>query len=778
MKILVNYDPEYENYKPVIGSVFSERGHSAISTPKKLDVLEIIRLSEKYKFDGVLVANEETLGNLINSTETITLSKYRGSRLNFSVPCIVGAPLDHLRNIRHGRWLYGKDVDKFKRIKEPVTQINYLVGDSIERLGCIRTVLTQKDLLAVSIDIETDLCNRITCIGFSALLPSLKTATFIIPFFNFSQVAWDSNEDFGTAIEVCREICQSNITKIFFNGGYDALHLLIAGMDPNNFTIDCMGLAHSEYSELEKSLDFNCSVRLYDYYYWKDEADEAAANKDIQRYWTYCARDSWNTLRLFLTYVKEKETWTIPNYQRKFKITYPYLYTKFEGSLIDNEAREKNRTEAIKIRDKAKHDLQVMSANPYFNPGSPKQVGEILFDILGAKPLKGKRTTREQALDFIRGQHPILELFIDCLQDYREKAKAVSTYFEFGMINGRLLYDLNQWGADTARSTCRKASIRYFYVNKKDKWDYDNVGAQIQNIPSYAKNMIIADPGYIMGEADNSKAEARCVAYMSVCVAMIKFLEDNSKDFYKVLTSTFFGMSYEEVTKELRNEVTKRIVHGKNYLMGADTFIEVATPKRLYRGMELLGKTQMSLKEFANWLLSLYDSPFPELDAWYTEVKLAVLRTHKLVSPTGYTRYFFGDITKDHKIFRNAVAHGPQNLNVMILDKGLWKVYQHLVLAKPTQVCTSGIVEPDLVLGDFRLKAQIHDSIFHQCKAEKKEIVGRRLLECMDNPVEIKGKVMSIPVDMSWGFTWEQTKEDDSPKKRATIEARIKEMVG
>lgn len=766
MKLLVNYDPEFVNYKPVIGALVQVAGHSAASTDKKLDLLEILRLGEKYKFDGVLVANEETLGNLVNSTETITLSKYRGSRLNFSIPCIVGAPLDHLRNIRHGRWLYEKDIGKFRHVKEPVTQINYTLGDSYERLVQIRAALAT-NILAISIDIETDLCNRITCIGFSGLRTDLKTVTAIIPFFDFGVSHWASDDEFGFAIQICRDICNSNITKVFFNGGFDALHLLINHMDPNNFTIDCMGLAHSEFSELEKSLDFNCSVRLYDYYYWKDEAEEAQSSKDIQRYWTYCARDSWNTLRLFLTYVKEREPWTIPNYQRKFKITYPYLYTKFEGSLIDQEARERNKIEAIKIRDKAKTDLKIMSADPYFNPGSPKQVAVILFDIMGAKPLKGKRTvkgpeteedkkkrerksrtTKESALDFIRLQHPILEIFIDALQDFREKAKAVSTYFEFGQVNGRLLYDLNQWGADTARSTCRKASFRYFYQLENSKWDYDNVGAQIQNIPPYAKNMIIADEGYIMGEADNNKAEARCVAYMAVCLAMIEFLSDTTKDFYKVLSSTFFGMSYDDVTKELRNEVTKRVVHGKNYLMGADTFIEVATPKRLYRAMELLRVTDKTLKEFANWLLSLYDRPFPELEKWYTEIKLEVLRTNKLVSPAGYTRYFFGDITKDHKIFRNAVAHGPQNLNVMVLDKGLWRVYDRLVLAK----------EPGFSLGDYRLKAQIHDSIKFQVLQALKELAELCMRRCMDNPVKIKEKVMNIPVDFAYGLTWAEVK--------------------
>jgi hypothetical protein len=40
-------------------------------------------------------------------------------------------------------------------------------------------------------------------------------------------------------------------------------------------------------------------------------------------------------------------------------------------------------------------------------------------------------------------------------------------------------------------------------------------GTQIQNIPYYAKEMLIADEGFILCEPDNSQSEARCTAYLA-----------------------------------------------------------------------------------------------------------------------------------------------------------------------------------------------------------------------------------------------------------------------
>jgi len=761
MRILLNYDPHLENHKSSIAGLMKNKGLLVMATSKTLSITDLLATAKVAKCEAILLANEGTLKNLVNSSYKVSLDKYRGSRLDYSIPIIVGAPIDHLRKVRYGKWLYEKDLDKFKKIKIPVVQLKFTVCKTRELLD--KCLAVAKKAIIISTDIETDSNNRITCVGYSCLLPNFNTVTFLIPFVDFGTDHWSNEDDYGYAITCMRAISALPNAKLYFNGLYDAQYQITYHAEPNNFVLDAMALAHAEYSELPKSLDFVSSLNLHDYYFWKDDADEARKKGDIQTYWAYCARDSWNTLRCFINQIRNAKPYAFRNYKELFKMVYPYIYCAFEGLLLEQETLKANTIEAERIAESAKQSLRKMADNEDFNPASPKQVGILLFDILGAKPVAkprkkkdgtwtSKRGTDETALAKIAEQHPLFALFIAHLFDYREKAKAVGTYFKFNQWTGinndikpRLLYGINPFGTDTGRAASNASSFRLYDDAREEIRSY---GTQVQNIPIYAKNMLISDIGYELGEADNNKSEARCVGFLSGCIPLIQALEDRAKDFYKVLGTLFFSIPYESVTKQLRNDILKRIVHGRNYLMGVDTFIETVikqthSTKILYEGAALINYPITNLRAFVSYLLGLYNKPFPEVTEWYTEIKLEVVRNHTLTSPLGWTRYFFGDIIKDHKVFRNAVAHAPQNLSVMILNKGLWKVYKCLVLVEK---------------GLFRLKAQIHDSIFWQSPPEKREEYDRRVKECMDNPVMIKGRKMSIPVDINHGNNWLELK--------------------
>lgn len=765
MRILLNYDEHLSNYKGMIASLLKMKGLTAYSTGKTLSISELLASAKKIQADGILLANEQTLQNCVNSEsgKKVSLDKYRGSRLDFSIPVIVGAPINHLRIVRHGRWLYEKDLDKFKSIKKPIVQLQFT--GLTNRILLDKALTIAEQALIISTDIETDSSNRITCVGYSCLNPNLTTSTFLIPFVDFGVNHWTNPEDYAYAINTMRAISALPVAKLYFNGLYDAQYQITYHAEPCNFILDSMALAHAEYSELPKSLDFVASLHLHDYYYWKDDTDEARKKGDIQAYWAYCARDSWNTLRCFISQIKNAKPYAIRNYKELFKMVYPSIYCAFEGCALDEAALAKNTAKAEEIVESSKRSLCTMAHSPTFNPGSPKQVGLLLFDIFGARPVAkprkkkdgtwtSNRSTDETALAKIAEQHPLFSLFIARLFEYREQAKAIGTYFKFNQWRGidgtlkqpRLLYGINPFGTDTGRAASNASSFRLFDVIREEVRSY---GTQIQNIPGYAKGMLVADSGYELSEADNNKSEARCVGFLSGCIALILAIEERTKDFYKVLGMLFFGLKYEDVTDSLRNNILKRIVHGRNYLMGIDTFIETVikqthSTKILYEGARLINYPVRSLKEFVGYLLSLYNKPFPEIETWYKEIKLEVVRNHTLTSPLGWTRYFFGDIIKDHKVFRNAVAHAPQNLSVMILNKGLWRVYIELVLTQN---------------GLFRLKAQIHDSIFWQSPVELRHQYDARVLECMNNPVMVKGRKMEIPVDIKHGQNWLELKK-------------------
>lgn len=370
---------------------------------------------------------------------------------------------------------------------------------------------------------------------------------------------------------------------------------------------------------------------------------------------------------------------------------------------------------------------------------------EFLYDVMGAKDpkigfkkvgkqkLKMVRGTNEKNLIAIGNQHPLLLRIVNALLQYRENAKAISTYFDFDQLQGRLLYSLNPFGTETGRASCQSSSF----------W----VGTQVQNIPPYAKPMLVADEGYELAEIDNSQSEARCTAYMSEETNLIAALEDKTKDFYKTLGTLFFNIPYEEVTTEFRNAILKKIVHASNYMMGSGTLIENAGAQNLIDSSATLGITinlsdapspeDITLLKFATMLLDSYHKPFPRIRLWYMEVKHEISTTAKLVSPLGWTRYFFGDILKNHAMLRGAVAHGPQNLSVMILNKGLWKIWNY---QKKNPIT-------------FRLKAQIHDSILFQYKKTMPQI-RREIQDLLYTPVVIHNRTLVIPTDCKYGNDW------------------------
>jgi DNA polymerase I-like protein with 3'-5' exonuclease and polymerase domains len=188
-------------------------------------------------------------------------------------------------------------------------------------------------------------------------------------------------------------------------------------------------------------------------------------------------------------------------------------------------------------------------------------------------------------------------------------------------------------------------------------------------------------------------------------------------------------------------------------MMGAATFVENAGVQNLLIGASVLGTKvtmkakpaagETSIKAFAEQLLESYHRPFNRVRMWYQEVKSEIRSTKLLKSPSGHTRYFFGDIDKKYQIFSSAVAHGPQHLTGAVLNRGFWKIWK-MQKARPKEL---------------RMKAQIHDSALLQIPEDLSSSYVPAILSCMNNPITIHKRILSIPVDYKLGTDWGNMKE-------------------
>jgi hypothetical protein len=142
----------------------------------------------------------------------------------------------------------------------------------------------------------------------------------------------------------------------------------------------------------------------------------------------------------------------------------------------------------------------------------------------------------------------------------------------------------------------------------------------------------------------------------------------------------------------------------------------------------------MNLIDVCAHLLAAYERTYPEIKKdWYDDIKRTIAITHKLVSPLGWTRHFFGDPRTNKPALNAAVAHGPQNLSNHIVNKGYYKTWRE------------SVYNP-FIRGRLRVKAPIHDSILYCYKGED---IPHLVKEWMTIPVQvkdIKGKTRTMVI--------------------------------
>lgn len=624
------------------------------------------------------------------------------------VQILILNPLNHLVRTASGFFIFKRFISKITRPADwfPQTQFTWEVWKPANSYALLAKFSRAK-LLAV--DIETyvgDDERRIHCVGYCGLFPDGTTHTVVVPFKDM------------LAHKFVKELNASAPAKIFQNGLYDNLYFLRWNAPCANWLYDTQHLFHSWYSELPKRLDFITAFAVREIRFWKDDAKTGGEWELFE----YNARDCWATLTAWCSLVLEVPAWAMDNYLLEFPLVFPCLHLEADGLSLDNNRFQIAKLSAEKELEKHKAKL-VAWFGPVFNPRSPDQCKRLL-KVLGMGDVE---SSDEKSMNACAAVHPFNELIVSAIIAYREQAKLISTYFVWEKFwHDRLFYRMNPAGTDTGRLASSESSF----------W----CGLQIQNIPrgKAVKSWVSVDADWDgLAEGDYAQSEARCVGYLSGCTSLITLVESD-KDYHSWNAHKFFGVPYESVTTDLR-DLSKRVNHGSNYNMGAAVLLETMGPKKVAEARLLLKlPAKWTLTQVCQHLLRTYEQTYPEVKKdWYDDVKRTIKMTKKLKSQLGWTRHFFADPTSSKPALNAAVAHGPQNLSVAIINSVFYKIWNSTVYGD--------------LRGRVRLKAQIHDSILFEYKgADVPEIVRERM--AMSLPVKgSDGKIrtMTIPPDMS-----------------------------
>ena len=225
------------------------------------------------------------------------------------------------------------------------------------------------------------------------------------------------------------------------------------------------------------------------------------------------------------------------------------------GVLVDKTGIEEF---GVRIRSELEQVLariQMETGSTSFNPNSPKQLGEMLFDTLGLP--HGKKTQRgwstdAETLEALR-DYPLVE---DVLQ-YRAYQKLNSTYVE-GLLkviaeDGRIHTRFNQTEARTGRLSSDNPNLQNIPIRTE-------LGSQL-------RAYFVARPGCVLVDADYSQIELRILAHITGDEHMQQAFQ-RGEDIHRSTAAKIYNLPVDQVTPRLRSSA-KAINFGIMYGKGA-----------------------------------------------------------------------------------------------------------------------------------------------------------------------------------------------------------------
>jgi DNA polymerase-1 len=342
-----------------------------------------------------------------------------------------------------------------------------------------------------------------------------------------------------------------------------------------------------------------------------------------------------------------------------------------------------------------------------FNIGSPKQLGEILFERLGLP--KGKKTktgwsTDVEVLSALAEEHEIAARLLD----YRSLAKLKSTYTDalpklIHPATGRIHTSFNQAITATGRLSSSEPNL--------------------QNIPIRSEEGRRIREGFIPGEgnlllsADYSQVELRILAHMAD-VPALKESFARGEDIHQRTASEVFGLFPEMVTPDQRRQA-KAINFGVIYGMSA------------FGLAKQLGISRRDAQTF----IDTYFERYPGIRT-FMDKKIAEAREKLYVTTLLGRRCAVPEIASSNGAIRgyaerNAINYPVQGSAADIIKVAMLKIHARLQ--------SEGL--------QSKMLLQVHDELVFDVPKSESETMQALVKQEMENAVSI-----SVPLDVEVGF--------------------------
>ena len=511
------------------------------------------------------------------------------------------------------------------------------------------------------------------------------------------------------------------IEKTGHNIKYDLMVLMNYGVELKGRLFDTMIAHYLLQPELRHNMDYLAEILLK---YKTIHIDELIGAKGknqgsmrdvaLDKITNYAAEDADITLRLRGVLEPHIDEMGLRElfYEVEMPLVRVLAVMERTGVIIDDFALAQSSGVMTAEMQRIERNIREISGSN-LNISSPKQVGELLFDVLkiSDKPRKtknGQYVTDEETLEGLRAKHPVVGEILE----YRGVKKLLSTYIDAlpKLINGktgRVHTSFNQTVTATGRLSSSNPNLQNIPIR-------DEQGKEI-------RKAFIASEGWVFMSADYSQVELRLMAHLSQDKNMLAAFNADH-DIHAATAANIYKVPIEEVTSDMRRKA-KTANFGIIY--GISTF-----------GLsERLGVSRAEAKE----LIDGYFMSFPGVKD-YIDTTIENARRDGYVETLLRRRRYLPDINS-----RNANVRGYAERNAV---------------NAPIQGTAADIIKIAMVRIADRLKReglktemllQVHDELNFNVPISELEQVKTLVREEMEGAM-----ALSVPlrVDIGVGQNW------------------------
>ena len=659
----------------------------------------------------------EKLISFLKEMEFKTLTEKKSKQLNIDS--------DNIKASDQVEKFEKKIIDSPKEIEEINSEFdrdNYQIIQSLDELT--QWKMKAENIGYVAFDTETNSLNAVEAdmVGFS-LCTSENDACYV-PLLHKEN---DKQIDFDQAIDILKSILEDNgIKKILHNMKFDALVVDKYNINIKNYD-DTMLMSYSIGSGgIRHKLD-----TLIKYYFDHDAIsfkDLIGSGKDkktfqelsIKEAGKYAAEDADMTLRLWKRFksfmVKDKQVKIYEIIEKP--LAQVIMNMEKHGISIDvNKLNELSVKFEEKLKNLEKSCYKLIGEE--INLGSPKQVGEILFDKLalpgGKKTSTGSWSTNAEVLENLANEGYD---FPKILLEWRALSKLKTTYTD--TLPTYLNIKTNRIHSSFAMATTSTGRLASSDPN-------------LQNIPIRSDNgrmirkAFIPEKGNVLISSDYSQIELRLIAHIADEKNLINAFLDEI-DIHSSTASEVFNIPLNDMTPDIRRNA-KAINFGIIY--GISAF---GLAKQLN-----ISRTEAS--EF----IKAYFNKYPSIRDYMYETK-------KFANENGFVKTLLGrkclveDINSKNAATRSFMERAAINAPIQgsaadIIKRAMIILGNHKKLAK---------LETKMLL-------QVHDELIFETKKENCEESMRIIKKEMESAnLPILNLNVPLIADTNFGNNWDE----------------------